>query len=152
MKKIKLAKQFLTLEKKIKYNKKYFMTTQKIEKNDLLLRKIQKIIEKNQIIKKWFKKQSKNIIIHEKIIHFEELMYISINLKAEIIKQHHNFRIYEHPGVDKIMKHIRKNYYFPGIKKLIKKHIVACIKYNQNKHFRHKLYKNMRISTISNRA
>ena len=79
-------------------------------------------------------------------------MYISINLKTKVIKQHHDFRIYEHPEVDKIMKHIQKNYYFPEIKKMIKKHIAVCVKCNQNKHFRHKSYKDMRISTISERA
>ena len=86
------------------------------------------------------------------MIHFEELIYVSINMRAKIVEQHHNFRIYEHPEVSKIMKHIRRNYYFPRMKKLIKKHIAVCIECNQNKHFRHKSYENMRTSTISDRA
>ena len=79
-------------------------------------------------------------------------MDVSINLKTKVIKQHHDSRIYKHPRVDKIMKHIQKNYYFSRMRKIVKKHIAICIECNQNKHFRYKSYENMRISTISNRA
>ena len=86
------------------------------------------------------------------MIHFEGLVYVPISVRTKIVKQHHNFRIYEHSGVGKIMEHIRKNYYFPGMRKLVEKHIAVCIECNQNKHFRHKSYEDMRISMISNRA
>ena len=73
-------------------------------------------------------------------------------MKTKIVEQHHNSRIYGHSGVGKTMKHIRKNYYFPGMRKLVEKHIAVCIECNQNKHFRHKSYEDMRTSTISDRA
>ena len=46
-------------------------------------------------------------------------MYVSVKLKQKMIKQHHELRIYKHSEIAKIMKHIRGNYYFSDIKKLI---------------------------------
>ena len=61
------------------------------------------------------------------MLHFEKLMYVSIKIKQEVIKKHHESRIYEHLKIVKIMKHIRRNYYFSDMKKLMEKKITIYL-------------------------
>ena len=70
-------------------------------------------------------------------------MYVLIKLKREMIKKHHESRIYKHQEIFKTMKYIRRNYYFSNMKKLIEKKITICLFCNQNKYARHKSYEDI---------
>lgn len=136
----------------MEYNKGYLMATQRVEKDDTLLKEIKDATGKDKVTKEWFEKQPEGITIHEGIIHFEGLVYVPTNLRQKVVEQHHDPRIYGHPGVGKTMEHVRRNYYFPGMRKSVEKHIAVCIECNQNKHARHKPYGDMRTPTIPERA
>jgi hypothetical protein len=102
------------------------MTIISAETEMSLLNRIRDVTKKNDTIEKWFEKSSNEIKIREEILHFEELMYVSIKLRQEVIKKHQKSRTYEHLEIAKIMKHIWRNYYFSEMKKAIEKYLTTC--------------------------
>ena len=76
---------------------------------------MKKIIRK---IKKHFK-----IKIAEKLLLFQELIYMSSIMQKKMMKQHHNDALIEHFEINKIIKLIFRNYYFLQMRQKVKKHI-----------------------------
>ena len=61
--------------------------------------------------------------IAEKLLLFQELIYILLTTRKEIIQQHHNNALIKYFEIDKIMKIISQNYYFLLMRQKMKKHI-----------------------------
>ena len=80
------------------------------------------------------------------------MVYVPVKARQMIVKEHHDPKIYGHPGVGKTLEHIQRNYYFPGMRKMVEKHIAICPECNQNKAARHKPYGGMRTPKIPTRA
>ena len=84
-----------------------------------------KIIKK---IEKYFK-----IKITEKLLLFQELIYMSSATRKKIIKQYHDDALTEHFKINKTMKLIFRNYYFLQMRQKMKKHIQQCEQYQKSK-------------------
>ena len=52
----------------------------------------------------------------------------------------HNYPSAGHPGIGKTTELVVRNYYFPGIVRMVKKIVKECNKCNQTKHNRHAPY------------
>ena len=74
-----------------------------------------KIIKK---IKKHFKMK-----VTEKLLLFQELIYMSSATRKKMIEQHHNNVLTKHFEINKIVKLIFRNYYFSQMRQKMKKHI-----------------------------
>ena len=140
-----------SINQSLNYNTKYIITISSVQHDNALLKEIKKKQINDRNCQKWVKKQPEEVTIRDKILHFQGLIYVPISLRSKMIREHHNPRIYEHSEVGKIMEHIQRNYYFPEMRKAVEKHTATCVKCNQNKASRHKLYEHIKTSTISDR-
>jgi hypothetical protein len=57
-----------------------------------------------------------------------------------IIRQHHDEKVFGHPGVSRTMELIQRNYQFPNMKKKVEKYIKKCVSCQKNKHATHAPY------------
>ena len=71
--------------------------------------------------------------IAEKLLLFQELIYILSATRKKMIKQYHDDALTEYFEINKIMKLIFRNYYFLQIKQKVKKHIQQCEQYQKSK-------------------
>ena len=134
------------------YNKQYLMAVSKIQEDESLLREIRSAAKRDSTCQEWFGKQPEGVTIEDQTLHFQGLVYVPNSVRTKVVEQHHNPRIYGHPGVGKTMEHIQRNYYFPGMRKAVERHIAMCVECNQNKASRHKPYGDMRTPTIPDRG
>ena len=65
----------------------------------------------------------------------EGRIYVPNNkkIREEILEENHNLVDVEHPGQQRMLELIKKNYWWPGIKEDVKKYIQECFKCQQNK-------------------
>ena len=90
--------------------------------------------------------------IAEKLLLFQELIYMSSATRKKIIKQHHNDVLTEHFKINKTVKLIFRNYYFSQMKQKMKKHIQQCKQYQKSKSKQHKSYEKLQSLKIANRS
>ena len=78
-----------------------------------------------------------NVLSWEKdgIVYMEERMYVPNNkkLKEKILQENHNSVDVGHPGQQRMLELIKRNYWWPGLEKDIKKYIQGYFKCQQNK-------------------
>ena len=69
------------------------------------------------------------------LIYMEGRIYVpnSQNIKERILQENHKLVDVGHPEQQQMMNLIKRNYWWPGIKKDIKKYIQECFKCQQNK-------------------
>ena len=72
---------------------------------------------------------------------FEELLYVSKNLRKKVIQNHHEESLQNHTNAAKILEKIQRNYYFSNMRKQIKELTKKCDLCQRNKYERHKLYR-----------
>ena len=65
----------------------------------------------------------------------EGRIYMANNkkLREEILKEHHNPADIGHPGQYRMLELLKRTYWWPGLKKDIKKYMQGCLKCQQNK-------------------
>jgi len=65
----------------------------------------------------------------------EGRIYVPNNrkIKEEILKKNHDLADMGHPGQHRMLKVIKRTYWWPGLKEDIKKYIQECFKCQQNK-------------------
>ena len=90
-----------------------------------------------------------NFEIINKILTFQDLIYVSTRCKSEMINDYHELMIHEHQNSDKIIERTFKIYYFfkmrKQIKDIIRKYNV-CIRTKHNWHRFYKLFKSFSTS------
>ena len=71
----------------------------------------------------------------EGIIYKEARIYVPNNkkLKEKILKENHNSVDVGHLGQHRILKLLKRTYWWPGLKENVKKYIQGCFRYQQNK-------------------
>jgi len=69
------------------------------------------------------------------VVYIEGRIYVPNNkkIKKEILKENHNSADVGHPGQHRMLKLIKRTYWWPGLKEDVKKYIQGCFKYQQNK-------------------
>ena len=90
--------------------------------------------------------------IHQEILTFQNLIYVSIRCRQKMINIYHASKIHEHKEFDKIIERIFRTYYFLKIRKQIKETIRKCDVCARAKHSRHKSYELLKSSSTSDRA
>jgi len=101
--------------------------------------KILKEIQRNNTQKKEIvqalEKQDGLTWEEEGVIYMEGRIYVPDNkkIKEEILKENHDLVNVGHPGQHRILELIKRTYWWPGLKKDVKKYIQECFKCQQNK-------------------
>ena len=69
------------------------------------------------------------------VVYMEGRIYIPNNkkIKEEILKKNHNLADVEYPGQYRMLELLKRMYWWPGLKKDVKKYIQEYFKYQQNK-------------------
>lgn len=78
--------------------------------------------------------------IVEGVLHFQNRIIVPSSLKAKVLKMYHDGPTNGHQGVDKTFEKLRRNYWWPNMKKDIKNYISSCDVCGRNKLRRHKPY------------
>jgi len=107
-----------------------------------------KVVEETDIIKRIKKNRTREKKIvqalqkedglaweKDEVAYMEGRIYIPNNkdIKEEILKEHHDPADIRHPGQHRMQELIKRTYWWPGLKKDIKKYVQGCIKCQQNK-------------------
>ena len=71
---------------------------------------------------------------------FQKRVYIPTKLREELVKEWHELPAHGHQGVRKTLERISRNYYFPGIRKVVKDIVTGCDTCIRNKSSRHTPY------------
>ena len=71
---------------------------------------------------------------------FEELLYMSKNLRKKIIQSHHEESLQDHTNAAKTLEKIQRNYYFSNMRKQIEELTKECDLCQKNKYERYKSY------------
>ena len=90
--------------------------------------------------------------IHQEIFTFQNLIYVSIRCRQEVINIYHSSRIHEHQEFDKIIERIFRIYYFFKMRKQVEETIRKCDTCAKTKHNRHKSYELFKNLSTSDRA
>ena len=71
----------------------------------------------------------------EEIVYIDERVYILNNkkIKEKILRENHDLADMEHPGQQRMMELLKRNYWWPGLKEDIKKYVQECFRCQQNK-------------------
>ena len=71
----------------------------------------------------------------DRIVYMEERIYIPNNkiLKEKILQENHDSVDVEHSEQQRMMKLLKRNYWWPGLKEDVKKYMQDCFKCQQNK-------------------
>ena len=68
------------------------------------------------------------------MVYIEGRIYVlnSKKIRKEILEENHNLVDVGHPGQQRMLELIKRNYWWPEIKEDVKKYIQGCFKYQQN--------------------
>jgi len=105
----------------------------------MLERKV--MIEESDIVKKIRKNNTREKKIIQALkkkdgmAYMEGRIYVPNNkkLREEILKEHYDPVDIGHPGQHRMLELLKRTYWWPGLKKDIKKYVQECLKYQQNK-------------------
>ena len=76
-------------------------------------------------------------------------MYVLKSLQQWIVQKRYNDPTQGHSGISKIIKLFSQNYYFPRMRKKVKRHINKRQKCQLNKHPTHTSYKYIQYAKIA---
>jgi len=99
------------------------------------------MIEESNIVKKiWRNNTREKEIIQalekkDGMAYMEGRIYVPNNkkLRKEILKEHHDSADIGHPEQHRMLKLLKRTYWWPGLKEDIKKYVQGCLKCQQNK-------------------
>ena len=107
----------------------------KITNNDKIIKEIRRNNTREQEVQQLLKKEDGLTWKQDGIVYVEENIYIPNNqkLKKQILWENHDNMDIGHLGQQRIMKLVKQKYWWPEIKRDIKKYVQGCFKYQQNK-------------------
>ena len=87
------------------------------------------------------------IILQETILFYKQILVLK-TIKEKIVKQQYKLQLYSYPEIGKTIELVLRIYYFPGIKKVVKKVINSCNIYCRNKAARYLLYRKLQLLEV----
>ena len=87
------------------------------------------------------------------VVYMEGRIYVPNNkkIKEEILKENHNLADVGHPGQHRMLELIKRTYWWPGLKKDVKKYVQGCFKCQQNK-VQHQRCYDLKLKVLSNKT
>jgi len=105
-----------------------------VDKGDKI-KEIKRNNTKEKEVVQVLKKENGLIWEEDRVVYMEGRIYVPNNkkLREEILEENYNLVDMRHPGQQRILELIKRNYWWPGIKEDIKKYIQGYFKCQQNK-------------------
>ena len=134
------------------YNKQNAVTLRVYNRN--LEKKIKLKLARNSVVQNIMTHIINNtdFKIQDKMLIFQNLIYVSTRCKQKVINIYHVLKIHEHQDFNKIYERIFRIYYFLKMRKQIEDTIRKCDICVKTKHNRHKFYGLLKSSSTSDRA
>jgi len=106
-----------------------------IEEESDILKEIKRNTTREKEVVQALKKEDSLTWEEDRVVYIEGRIYVPNNrkIKKEILKENHDLADVGHPGQHRMLKLIKRTYWWPGLKKDIKKYIQGCFKCQQNK-------------------
>jgi len=100
-----------------------------------IFKKIKRNTTREKEVVQALKKEDSLTWEEDGVVYMEGRVYVPNNrkIKEEILKKNHDLADVGHPGQHRMLKLIKRTYWWPGLKEDIKKYIQECFKYQQNK-------------------
>ncbi len=122
--------------------------------NQDLEKRIKLKLAKNSVTQNIIKNiaDNANFEIINKILTFQDFIYVSTRCKQEIISDYHESMIHEHQSSNKIIERISRIYYFFKMRKQVEDIIRKCDVCIWTKHSQHRSYKLLKSLSTSDHA
>ena len=106
-----------------------------VREETTLLDKIRRNQTREQEVQKELDKDNRQAQKDNRIVYMEGKIYILNNQKIQeqILQEYHELADVGYLGQQRMLKLIKRNYWWPGIRSNIKKYIQGYTKYQQNK-------------------
>jgi len=67
----------------------------------------------------------------DRLVYMKGRIYVPNNkkIKEEILKENHDSVDVEHPGQQRMLEFLKRNYWWPGLKEDVKRYVQGCFKY-----------------------
>ena len=103
-----------------------------------VIKEIRKNSTREKEVVQALEKQDRSTWEEDKVVYMEGRIYVPNNkrIREEILKENHNSVDVGHLGQHKMLELLKRMYWWPGLKKNVKKYIQGCFKCQQNK-FQH---------------
>ena len=86
------------------------------------------------------------------LVRFRGLVYIPTKIRKEFVKEQHELPAHGHQGTDKTWERMSRDYYFPGMRKMIQDTVANCDLCNKSKSSRHATYGLLKPNETPSRA
>lgn len=73
------------------------------------------------------------LLLHKSLVYIPQ----DDDIRVEIVRQHHDVPLAGHPGVEKTLELLSRNYYFPGMATYVKNYVTTCDPCSRGKTPRH---------------
>jgi len=105
-----------------------------VEEGDIL-KEIKRNTTREKEIVQALKKEDSLTWEEDGVVYMEERIYVLNNkkIKEEILKENYDSVDMGHLGQHRMLKLIKRTYWWPGLKEDVKKYIQGCFKCQQNK-------------------
>ena len=100
-----------------------------------IIKEIRRNNTREKEVTKALKKEDGLTWEENRVVYMEGRIYVPNNkkIREEILEGNHNSVDVGHPGQQRMLELIKRNYWWPGIKEDIKKYVQGCFKCQQNK-------------------
>ena len=100
-----------------------------------ILKEIKRNTTREKEVVQALKKEDSLTWEEDEVMYIEGRIYVPNNkkIKEEILKENHNLVDVEHPGQHRMLELLKRTYWWPELKKDVKKYVQGCFKYQQNK-------------------
>jgi len=131
---IQMLKDEMWTRKQISAEVKMIRRNQVVEETTIL-EEIRKNKTNEQEVYKELEKEDSQSYEENRIVYVDGRIYVPSNqrIRERILQENHEPVDVEHPGQQKMMELIKRNYWWPGIKTDVKKYVQGCFKCQQNK-------------------
>jgi len=106
-----------------------------IEEESDILKEIKRNTTREKEVVQALKKEDSLTWEEDRVVYIEGRIYVPNNrkIKKEILKENHDLADVGHPGQHRMLKLIKRTYWWPGLKEDIKKYIQGCLNANRTK-------------------
>jgi len=111
------------------------MKGDKTREEDNILNKIRRNTTREKKVIQALEKKDSLTWEEDGVVYMEGRIYVPNNkkIKEEILKENHDSVNVGHPEQHRMLELLKRNYWWPGLKKDVKRYVQGCIKCQQNK-------------------
>ena len=105
-----------------------------MDKNDRIKEIRRNNIKEREVVQA-LEKKNRLTWEEDRVVYMERRIYIPNNkkIREEILKENHDLVDVGHPGQQRMLELLKRNYWWLGLKKDVKKYIQGCFRCQQNK-------------------